>query len=115
MGALDLCTGAPFDRLPAWQLRRLVILVAALGDPPVSRGELASLALIARQEPTTVDNLAAVIRRARAAELCRAADEYQPDLDEPGISNGELNYREGQAHLCGWLRERAGELDGGRS
>jgi hypothetical protein len=58
--------------LPAWQTRRLAMLLDALGDPPVSLPELSSLALVAAAEPTTVDNLAAVIRRARgeAATAC---------------------------------------------
>ena len=54
--------------LPTWVLRRLVMLLDALGDPPVSLAERASLVVLARQEQLTVDNLAAVLRRARGAE-----------------------------------------------
>ena len=57
----------PIPGLPDVHLQRLVLLVDALGDPPLSRAEMASLALIARQDQDTVQNLAAVIRRARAA------------------------------------------------
>lgn len=57
----------PMD-LPTWQLRRLVLLVDALGDPPLSTAERASLAVLARQDQVTVDNVAAVIRRARGAD-----------------------------------------------
>lgn len=55
----------PADHLPTWQLRRLVQLIDALGDPPLSLPERASLIVLAGQDKTTVDNLAAVLRRAR--------------------------------------------------
>ncbi|MGH3991045.1 MAG: hypothetical protein ACRDSN_01115, partial [Pseudonocardiaceae bacterium] len=55
----------PMDHLPTWQLRRLVALLDALGDPPLTVAERASLLITARQDHATVDTLAAVIRRAR--------------------------------------------------
>lgn len=47
----------------------MVQLLDALGDPPLSLGERASLVVLARQEQVTVEHLAALIRRARGAEL----------------------------------------------
>lgn len=55
----------PIGRLPDWQLARLAILLDALDDVPLSYPESASLALLAREELVTIENLAAVIRRAR--------------------------------------------------
>ena len=63
----------------------MVELADALGDVPVSREELASLAIVARQGRDTVRNLAAVIRRARAAELvdwCRLRPRCEADGGE---------------------------------
>jgi hypothetical protein len=56
----------PISRLPAWQLTRLVILLDALNGVPVSYPETASLAWLAGQELVTVENIAAIIRRARS-------------------------------------------------
>lgn len=56
----------PLSTLPDWQLARLMILRDALGDPPMSCPEEASLEWLAGQQLTTVQSVAAVIRRARA-------------------------------------------------
>jgi hypothetical protein len=58
----------PISRLPDWQLARLVILLDVLNGVPLSYPEIASLALLAREELVTVENLAAVIRRARCCD-----------------------------------------------
>ena len=58
----------PADHLPTWQLRRLVQLLDALGDPATSLQERASLIVLAGQDQATVDNLAGLLRRARGAE-----------------------------------------------
>ena len=55
----------PISRLPDWQRARLVMLLDALEGIPLSYPEKASLAVLAREELVTVENLAAVIRRAR--------------------------------------------------
>jgi hypothetical protein len=55
----------PISRLPDWQLERLAILLDALDGVPLSYPEKASLALLAREEFVTVENIAAAIRRAR--------------------------------------------------
>ena len=75
----------PIPGLPDWQIEAMVELADALGDVPVSREELASLAIVARQGRDTVRNLAAVIRRARAAELvdwCRLRPRCEADGGE---------------------------------
>lgn len=58
----------PAGDLPTWVLRRLVLLIEALGDPPLTVAERASLIVTARSDQATVDNLAAVIRRVRGAD-----------------------------------------------
>ncbi|MGH7866214.1 MAG: hypothetical protein ACREP9_00955 [Candidatus Dormibacteraceae bacterium] len=58
----------PISILPDWQLARLVILLDALNGVPLSYPEIASLALLAREELVTVENIAAVIRRARSCD-----------------------------------------------
>jgi hypothetical protein len=55
----------PISMLPDWRLARLAILLDALGDAPISYSERASLAILAGQDLVTVENVAAVIRRAR--------------------------------------------------
>ncbi|MGH3793263.1 MAG: hypothetical protein ACRDSP_00050 [Pseudonocardiaceae bacterium] len=59
----------PVSTLPMWQLHRLVLLVDALGDVPMTSQEQASLAIVAGQDRQTVESLATVIRRARGVEL----------------------------------------------
>jgi hypothetical protein len=54
--------------LPGWQAARLAVLLDALGDPPLGLPELASLAWLAGQDITTVENIAQAIRRARGAD-----------------------------------------------
>lgn len=54
----------PLSRLPRWQADRMTLLLDALGDIALSYPERASLAWIAGQDFVTVENLAAVIRRA---------------------------------------------------
>lgn len=58
----------PISRLPDWQLARLAVLLDALNGVPLSYPETASLAVLAREELVTVENLAAVIRRARCCD-----------------------------------------------
>jgi hypothetical protein len=58
----------PISRLPDWQLARLAILLDALEDVPLSYSETASLAVLAREELVTIENLATVIRRARCCD-----------------------------------------------
>jgi hypothetical protein len=55
----------PISRLPDWQRARLAMLLDALDGIPLSYPEKASLAVLAREELVTVENLAAVIRRVR--------------------------------------------------
>jgi hypothetical protein len=55
----------PLSRLPDWQRARLAILLDALDGVPLSYPEMASLAVLATEELVTVENLVAVIRRAR--------------------------------------------------
>ena len=54
-----------FERLPAWQAARLEVLLDALDDVPISEAERRSLTWLCGFEADTVENLAAVIRRAR--------------------------------------------------
>ena len=53
------------DLLLPWQATRLATLLDALGSIPVSDAERVSLAWLCGFEADTVENLAAVIRRAR--------------------------------------------------
>jgi hypothetical protein len=55
----------PISKLPEWHLVRLALLLDALDGVPLSYSETASLALLAREELVTIENLATVIRRAR--------------------------------------------------
>lgn len=57
----------PVSNLPAWQLARLDALIDALGDPPMSYPERASLAIIAGNDETTIDNFVAVLGRVVSA------------------------------------------------
>ena len=54
-----------FERLPAWQAARLEVLLDALDDVPISEAERRSLTWLCGFEAETVENIAAVIRRAR--------------------------------------------------
>jgi membrane protein required for beta-lactamase induction len=56
--------------LPDWQAARLAVLLDALAGCPVSDGERATLTWLAGFEVDTVENLAAVIRRARSVGPC---------------------------------------------
>jgi hypothetical protein len=58
----------PIRMLPKWQLARLAILLDALNGVPLSYPETMSLALLAREEVVTIENLATVIRRARCCD-----------------------------------------------
>jgi hypothetical protein len=58
----------PISRLPDWQLARLALLLDALDGIPLSYPETASLAVLAREELVTIENLATVIRRARCCD-----------------------------------------------
>jgi len=51
--------------VPPWQADRLATLLDALGGVPISEAERRSLAWLCGFEAATVDNIAAVIRRAR--------------------------------------------------
>jgi hypothetical protein len=51
--------------LPPWQSARLTVLLDALGDVPISDAERRSLVWLAGFEAHTVENVAAVITRAR--------------------------------------------------
>lgn len=53
----------PISSLPKWRRDRLDLLVTALGDPPMSYAELASLAVVAGNDELTIENCAAVLRR----------------------------------------------------
>ncbi|HEX2299680.1 MAG TPA: hypothetical protein VHH34_14400 [Pseudonocardiaceae bacterium] len=57
----------PGGYLPGWQLRRMTLLLDALGDPPLTVAQRACLLIVARQEHSTVEHLATVIRQARGA------------------------------------------------
>ncbi len=61
-------TGVNGEKLPEWQAARLATLLDALGGIPISDAERRSLIHLAGDELVTVENLAAVIRRARGAE-----------------------------------------------
>ena len=56
---------APDDRFAAWQAAQLPILLAALHGVPLSTAEHRTLKWLAGWEADTVENIAAVIRRAR--------------------------------------------------
>ncbi len=61
-------SNAPTGRnLPDWQSARLAVLLDALDGVPLTDGEHASLTWLAGWETHTVDNVAAVISRARKA------------------------------------------------
>jgi hypothetical protein len=85
----------PISALPSWQADRLALLVDALGDPPTSSPERASLVWLAGFELPTVENLAAVIRRARAAELADYCTYY--GLRLPGECGNDQPWREGKS------------------
>jgi len=51
--------------LPPWQAARLEVLLDALDDVPMSEAERRSLTWLCGFEADTVENIAAVIRRAR--------------------------------------------------
>ena len=54
-----------FEGLPAWQAARLEVLLDALDGIPISDAERCSLTWLCGFEADTVENVAAVIRRAR--------------------------------------------------
>ena len=56
----------PAEPLPAWEATRLATLLDALDGIPISEAERRSLAWLCGFEAATVENIAAVIRRARA-------------------------------------------------
>ena len=56
-----------FEGLPAWQAARLEVLLDALDGIPISDGERRSLTWLCGFEADTVENVAAVIRRARGS------------------------------------------------
>ena len=55
----------PAEPLPPWEAARLAVLLDALDGIPISDAERRSLAWLCGFEADTVENLAAVIRRAR--------------------------------------------------
>lgn len=59
----------PTSTLPGWWAHRLAVLLDALGDIPVAPAERASLAILARQDLTTVLHLADLLRRCRLSVL----------------------------------------------
>jgi hypothetical protein len=58
----------PTPSLPGWQSARLVVLLDALEGVALYAGERASLTWLAGFEACTVENLAAVVTRARQAD-----------------------------------------------
>jgi hypothetical protein len=54
--------------LPPWQIARLAVLLDALDGVPISDTERRSLLWLAGFEVHTVENMAAVIRRARGVD-----------------------------------------------
>jgi len=56
------------DQLPPGQADKLAMLVDALGNVPISDAERRSLIHLAGDELATVENLAAMIHRARSGE-----------------------------------------------
>jgi len=65
------------EKLPQWQADRLATLLDALGGIPVGATERESLTWLAGFETATVDNIAAVIRRARLQSSVLAVREAQ--------------------------------------
>jgi hypothetical protein len=61
----------PTPSLPDWQSARLAVLLDALDGVALSDGERASLAWLAGFETHTVENIAAVITRARRTVRAR--------------------------------------------
>jgi hypothetical protein len=56
----------PLDvHIPQWQLDRFAVLIDACGGLPLSTAERRTLLWLAGWEPRTVENVAAIIRRAR--------------------------------------------------
>ena len=57
----------PAEPLPPWEAARLAVLLDALDGVAISDAERRSLAWLCGFEADTVENLAAVIRRARGS------------------------------------------------
>ena len=57
----------PAEPLPPWEAARLAVLLDALDGVPITEAERRSLAWLCGFEVDTVENLAAVIRRARGS------------------------------------------------
>jgi len=72
------CDAAGGQQLPPWQAARLAVLLDAIGEVPITEGELASLTWITGFEVITVQHLAAVIHRARGAEQRPGLLEHHP-------------------------------------
>ena len=66
------------ERLPQGQTDRLALLLDALGGIPISDAERRSLIHLAGDELATLENVATVIRRARARSATLAAREGRP-------------------------------------
>ena len=112
------------ERLPRWQADRLAALLDALGGISVGATERASLSWLCGFEADTVENIAAVIRRARARSATLAtraardevisrrleADRYRRQLIElcrcEGIDPGQDPHASLLAHLLGRAPER---------
>jgi hypothetical protein len=60
-------TDPTITTLPGWQADRLAVLLDTLAEVPISDAERRSLAWVCGFERDTVENLAAVITRARSA------------------------------------------------
>ena len=92
----------PAERLPQWQADRLATLIDALGGISVGARERTSLTWLAGFEATTVENVAAVMRRLtrRAEVLDRRANAA---IDDARSRHLEADRYRGQlADLCDW-------------
>ena len=90
------------EGLPRWQADRLATLLDALGGVSVGARERASLTWLAGFEATTVENVAAVMRRLtrRAEVLDRRAN---AGIDDARSRHLEADRYRGQlADLCDW-------------
>ena len=86
------------ERLPAWQADRLATLIDALDGISLGATERASLTWLSGFEAATVENIAAVIRRARARSATLAT---RAALDELTSRHREADrYRRQLADLC---------------
>ena len=94
------------ERLPQWQADRLATLLDALGGIPIGATERASLTWLAGFEAATVENIAGMVRRARARSATLATRAARGEvISRHREADG---YRRQLADLCDWAGVDAG-------